>query len=133
MGNSRAHQKARTNPADLNWQLELPLRKARYAAQKFGAKAEQRFLTRKNNLDKVVYSLLRVKDGFQLRSSICGSRREKTVSPIWLLNTAKARKGTRGIIGPVAMDRAHPVLVDKLRSSAVGTLLEPFKLKTGGL
>ena len=50
--------------ADLIWQLELPTRKARFALERFGAKAEQRFLERKNNLDQVVYSLLRFEDGF---------------------------------------------------------------------
>ena len=38
-------------------------------------------------------------------------------------------KTTRGVVGPVALDRAHPVLVDKLRSTSVGSLLEPFKIQ----
>ena len=32
-------------------------------------------------------------------------------------------------MGPIALDRAHPVLAEKLRSSSVGNLLEPFNIQ----
>ena len=70
-------QKRGLTQADLIWQLELPIRKARFALERFGAKAEQRFLERKNNLDQVVYSLLRLEDGFLAQSYICKLPRGK--------------------------------------------------------
>ena len=43
----------------------------RHSQELFGPKAEQRFLERKNSLDQVVYSLLRLKDGFLARELTC--------------------------------------------------------------
>jgi hypothetical protein len=48
---------------DLHWQLALPLRIQEHCQRQFGPKAEQHFLSRKTQLDQVVYSLLRVRDG----------------------------------------------------------------------
>ena len=52
---------------DLHWQLELPQRVRQYSQKHFQHKAEARFLARKEQLDRVVYSLLRVNDGFLAR------------------------------------------------------------------
>ena len=51
----------------LHWNVELPIRISRFSKNKFGHKAEARFLAKKESLDQVVYSLLRVKDGFLAR------------------------------------------------------------------
>ena len=123
-------QKRGLTKTDLIWQLELPLRKARFAQERFGAKAEQRFLERKNNLDRVVYSLLRLQDGFlaqELYLQIIEG--ESNFADLAALHSEGSEKGTRGIVGPVALDQAHPVLVEKLRSSSVGTVLEPFRIQ----
>ena len=123
-------QKLGLNQADLIWQLELPIRKARFALQRFGAKAEQRFLERKNNLDKVVYSLLRLKNGYLAQELYLQiAEGESNFADLAAQHGQGNEKGTRGIVGPVALDRAHPVLVEKLRSSSVGTLLEPFRIQ----
>ena len=123
-------QKRGLTQADLIWQLELPLRKARFALERFGAKAEQRFLERKNNLDRVVYSLLRLQDGFLAQELYLQiAEGESNFADLAALHSEGNEKGTRGIVGPVALDRAHPLLVEKLRSSSVGTLLQPFKIQ----
>ena len=116
--------------ADLIWQLELPVRKARFALENFSAKAEQRFLQRKNALDKVVYSLLRIKDGFLAQELYLQiSEGESNFADLAAQHSEGTEKETRGIVGPVALDRAHPVLAEKLRSSSVGNLLEPFNIQ----
>ena len=123
-------QKRGLTKADLIWQLELPIRKARFALKQFGAKAEQRFLERKNNLDEVVYSLLRLKDGFLAQELYLQiAEGESDFADLAAQHSEGREKGTRGIVGPVGLDRANPVLVDKLRSSSVGTLLEPFEVQ----
>ena len=37
-------------------------------------------------------------------------------------------RNTNGIVGPVPLTQAHPILVDKLRVAKPGDLLEPFKV-----
>jgi len=123
-------QKRGLTQADLIWQLELPIRKGRFALERFGAKAEQRFLERKNNLDQVVYSLLRLEDGFLAQELYLQiAEGESNFADLAAQHSEGNEKATRGVVGPVALDRAHPILVEKLRSSSVGTLLEPFRIQ----
>jgi parvulin-like peptidyl-prolyl isomerase len=37
-------------------------------------------------------------------------------------------KATNGIVGPVPLTQAHPVLAEKLRIASPGVLMEPFSL-----
>ena len=37
-------------------------------------------------------------------------------------------RNTNGIVGPVSLTQAHPVLVEKLRVAQPGVLLEPFRI-----
>ena len=123
-------QKRGLTQADLIWQLELPIRKSRFALERFGAKAEQRFLERKNSLDEVVYSLLRLEDGFLAQELYLQiAEGESNFADLAAQHSEGNEKSTRGIVGPVALDRANPILVEKLRSRPVGTLLEPFKIQ----
>lgn len=123
-------QKRGLTQADLIWQLELPIRKSRFALERFGAKAEQRFLERKNSLDEVVYSLLRLKDGFLAQELYLQiAEGESNFADLAAQHSEGTEKGTRGIVGPVALDRANPILVEKLRSRPVGSLMEPFKIQ----
>lgn len=114
---------------DLIWQLELPVRRTRYAMEQFGAKAEQRFLERKNNLDQVVYSLLRLKNPYLAQELYLQiGEGESNFADLAAQHSEGQEQSTRGIVGPVALDQAHPVLVEKLRSSAPGVLMEPFNI-----
>ena len=114
---------------DLIWQIELPVRRTRYAIENFGSKAEQRFLERKNNLDKVVYSLLRLKNPFlaqELYQQI--EEKESSFADLAAKHSEGEEKETRGIVGPVARDKSHPILAERLRSATPGVLIEPFRI-----
>ena len=77
-----------------------------------------------------MYSLLRLGDGFlaqELYQQIAEG--ESNFADLAAEHGEGNEKTTRGVVGPVALDRAHPVLVDKLRSSSVGSLLEPFRIQ----
>ena len=115
--------------ADLEWQLELPLRVASHCREHFLHKAEAHFLERKNELDQVVYSLLRVKDRFlaqELYLRIAG--REANFADLAAQYAEGPEKRTNGIVGPVPLTQAHPILAERLRTSAPGQLLEPFPI-----
>ena len=94
--------------SDLRWQLELPIRIQIYSKEHFQHKAEARFLARKEQLDQVVYSLLRVRDGYLARELYLRIRWRQTL-PI-LPPTSWPEAKTKGIIGPVPMTQAHPTL-----------------------
>ena len=114
---------------DLHWQLELPQRTLRYSQEHFQHKAEARFLARKEQLDRVVYSLLRVNDGFLARElylRIAG--REANFADLAAEHSQGPEAKTKGIVGPVPMRQAHPALSERLRTSQPGQLLEPFQI-----
>lgn len=116
--------------ADLLWQLELPLRIQRHSHAAFSAKAEQRFLERKNSLDQVVYSLLRLKDQFLARELYLQiAEGENDFAELAGRYAEGPERTTRGVVGPVPLTQAHPVLAERLRTNQPGTLLEPFSIE----
>ena len=115
--------------ADLQWQLELPLRMQAYSEQHFRHKSEARFLARKEQLDRVVYSLLRVKDPFLARElylQISGG--EAHFADLAAQFAEGPERGTKGIVGPVPLTQAHPALAERLRTTKPGQLMEPFQI-----
>jgi len=114
---------------DLVRLAELPLRMRLYCRERFSAKAEAHFLNRKNQLDRVVYSLLRVRDGFLARElylRIAG--REANFADLAAQYAEGSEKATKGVVGPVSLTQAHPHLAERLRTSQPGQLLEPFAI-----
>ena len=114
---------------DLRWQVELPSRIRLYSSKKFWHKAEARFLTRKEQLDKVVYSLLRVKDTYLARElylRIAGN--EAGFADLASQYSEGPEAQTMGIVGPVPMSQAHPVLKERLRTTKEHELQEPFAI-----
>ncbi len=115
--------------ADLEWQLELPLRIEAHCREHFLHKAEAHFLERKNQLDQVVYSLLRVKDRFLAQELYLRIRGEEANFADLAARYAEGpEQRTNGIVGPVPLTQAHPALAERLRTSAPGQLLEPFPI-----
>ena len=117
------------NIEHLQWQLELDLRIQRYSLSKFKHKAEARFLQTKEQRDVVVYSLLRLKDVYLARElylRIKGG--EANFADLSQKYSEGKEANTKGIIGPVPLTKAHPILAERLRISSPGELIEPFKI-----
>lgn len=114
---------------DLIWQMELPARLKQHCDNHYRHKAEARFLSRKNQLDRVVYSLLRVADGMLARELYfriaCG---EASFSDLAARHSEGPERTTNGIVGPVPLTQAHPVLAEKLRTATPAVMLEPFAI-----
>jgi parvulin-like peptidyl-prolyl isomerase len=114
---------------DLTWQIELPLRIRAHCREHFRHKAEAHFLSRKNQLDRVVYSLLRVKDGFLARELYLRLEAgEASFATLAKQFAEGPEKQTNGIVGPVPLTQAHPVLAERLRTTSPGVLMQPFQL-----
>ena len=115
---------------ELRWQLELPIRVQLHSQANFGHKAEARFLARKEQLDLVVYSLLRLRDGYLAREfylRISGG--EANFADLAATYSEGPEAKTKGIVGPVPMTNAHPALSERLRTSRAGQLLQPFQVE----
>ena len=116
-------------PEALNLQVELPLRLQRHCQRHYRAKAEARFLERKQHLDRVVYSLLRLQDGGLARELYLQLQEgEATFADLAARYAEGPEQATRGIVGPVPLTQAHPQLVARLRSAPVGVTQEPFQI-----
>jgi parvulin-like peptidyl-prolyl isomerase len=105
------------------------IRQKRFFREQFAPKAEARFLERKNELDQVVYSLLRLKDRFLARELYLQIESdESNFADLARIYAEGPERNTNGIIGPVSLTQAHPILVEKLRITKPGVLLEPFQI-----
>jgi parvulin-like peptidyl-prolyl isomerase len=115
--------------ADLHWQIELPLRVHQHCQEHYRHKAEAHFLSRKNQLDQVVYSLLRVKDGFLARELYLRiDAGEANFADLAAEFAEGPEQQTKGIVGPVPLTQAHPALAERLRTTAAGQLMQPFQI-----
>jgi parvulin-like peptidyl-prolyl isomerase len=116
--------------SDLNVLAERSIRLQKVRERDFVHKAEARFLDRKTSLDRVVYSLLRLKDqglARELYLRIAGN--EADFAELAQRYSQGPEKQTRGIVGPVPIEQAHPDLARRLRSNQPGVLLEPFSVE----
>lgn len=116
--------------ADLEWNLLLPLRRSRHCRQQFGERAETTFLRNKNDLDQVVYSLLRVKDphlAFELYQRLDTGEADFTeLAPRF---SEGPERHTRGLVGPKSLTSAHPSLAERLRTAQPGVVQEPIAVQ----
>ena len=109
--------------------LTITVQEHKFSLEQFLPKAEARFLDRKNELDQVVYSLLRLENRFlaqelylQIESG------ESNFADLAKRYAEGPERNTNGIVGPVSLTQAHPDLVEQLRVTQPGVLLEPFRI-----
>ncbi len=101
----------------------------KYCEDEFSHSVEAHFLERKNQLDIVIYSLLRLKDFYKARELYFRIyEKEADFGDLATLYSEGIEKTTRGIIGPVPLEQAHPALVEKLRNSKPGEVQPPIQI-----
>lgn len=117
------------SPDDLKSQIERPEKLKCYCEEYFSSQAEAHFLSRKNAFDQVTYRLLRVKDNGLARELylqiIDG---EASFAELASKHSQGREKNTSGLIGPLPIDQAHPMLAKRLRAYHEGDLIEPFQI-----
>ena len=105
------------------------IRLKKFCCENFEHKIESHFLERKEDLDVVVYSLIRVKDFFQAREFYLRIKDgQADFGQIAVKHSEGIEKKTRGIIGPYPIKNAHPLLAQQLRTHAVGNVISPFEI-----
>lgn len=101
-----------------------------FCKEKFENKAEARFLERKNQLDIVIYSLIRVKDrdkAYEIYLRIVDDNED--FGELAVMYSEGIENKSRGLIGPLALERSHPTLAEILRNSKRGEVQQPFKIE----
>ncbi len=116
--------------ADALWQAELPLRVRHHGHDHFLHRAEQRFLSRKQQLDTVIYSLLRVRgEALAHELYLRIAEGEADFAELAATYAEGPEQATRGVVGPVPLLQAHPILANVLRTSQPGVLRPPFAIE----
>ena len=116
--------------ADALWQAELPQRIRHHCHDHFLHRAEQRFLSRKQQLDAVIYSLLRVRgEALAHELYLRIAEGEADFAELATTYAEGPEQATRGVVGPVPLLQAHPTLANVLRTSQPGELRPPFAIE----
>ena len=96
-------------PQALEAEVLGPMRQQKFSQREFGAKAEARFLERKTQLDRVVYSLLRLRDpGLARELYLRIDSGEANFADLAAQYAEGPEQATRGIVGPAPLTQAHP-------------------------
>ncbi len=103
---------------------------ASWCQKEFSEKISSYFLERKTFLDKVTYSMLRVKDEnlsyeLFLRINEC----EESFSNAVKNFSEGNEKLNNGKIGPISLNQTHPIIARLLQSSQEGKLWAPRKIE----
>jgi len=114
---------------EILYALVKPFKIHQHCSKNFSHQVQSHFLARKSDLDKFIYSLIRVKDFniakelyFRLESN------EETFANLSKQYSEGDEKNRMGLVGPIPLSKAHPDLVTILRKSKVGEISEPFEV-----
>lgn len=101
----------------------------RYKQVTWAPKLESYFLSRKGQLDKVIYSLIRVQDlGLAQELYFRVLEGEQTFAELARAHSQGPEAQTDGLIGPVELSVPHPNLAKLLSISQPGQLMPPTRI-----
>jgi parvulin-like peptidyl-prolyl isomerase len=96
----------------------------------WGNKLESYFLSRKGQLDRVIYSLIRTQDpGIAQELYFRIQENEQSFGDLARQYSQGSEAQTGGMIGPIEISVPHPTLSQLLRLSQPGQLLPPTRLE----
>ena len=115
-------------------QIGESIRIQKYCLKTFGHAIERRFLSRKDDLEQITYSLIRVKNRFLANELYLRiNEKEADFGEIAAQYSIGAEKNTKGIVGPIILTKSHPSLTEVLKTSEVGELIQPFQINDNWL
>jgi parvulin-like peptidyl-prolyl isomerase len=101
----------------------------RFKQETWGHKLESYFLQRKNHLDRVIYSLIRVTDmGIAQELYFRVQDNEQSFADLAREYSQGSEAQTGGLLGPVELSVPHPALAKLLSASQPGQLIPPTRL-----
>lgn len=109
--------------------IESESRLLSHCIENYRSAAEARFLRDINQFDSVVYSLIRVRDRDLARELFIRlDEGESSFSDLASRYSEGPEKITNGVVGPMPLAKAHPVLLTRLTASRPGFLHEPIRI-----
>ncbi len=118
----------------MNWkQLEHSLTKRlrveKYKQKRWGDRVEGYFIKRKSQLDRVVYSLIRI-DKPEVAQELYFRIKEgeNTFSELAMEYSLGTEAQTGGLIGPVEINAPHPTIAKILATSKPGQVIPPTRV-----
>lgn len=116
--------------ADINRQLFKSLRLEMFKHKQFDAHVEPLFLKRKSGLDRVTYSLIRVKNRAKAVELQMRLNEEESTFPELASNYSEGvEQVLHGLIGPIELDNVNPLIAERLKNSSPGKLWPPFQVE----
>ena len=107
----------------------VPARLKVYAKSNFSHKIKTRFLERKNQLDSVLYSLIRVSNYEMAREIYLQAKEDEEIFGDLAEKYSEGHeRDTRGFVGPSNLERTNPVLAEHLRNSQPGIIQPPIRV-----
>ena len=115
---------------DLKYLIEKEEKSKNYSNQHFPSKVKTKSLSVNKKSDHVKYTLLRVSEE-GLANELYLQLSEENANLKELINkySEGPEKNSNGIIGPLPIEKSHPILVDQLRSAKSGQFLKPFQIE----
>ena len=102
----------------------------KYCLEKYVHLAESRFLKRKDELDQVTYSLLRVKDQYLANEIYLRlTNNEASFSDLAKEFSTGPEKNSNGLVGPVPIKSSHPILSTRLQNYKIGEINQPLNIE----
>ncbi|NJO39594.1 MAG: peptidylprolyl isomerase [Cyanobacteria bacterium CRU_2_1] len=116
-------------PEQLKSLATRELRIEKFKKDTWGPKLESYFLSRKNQLDKVIYSLIRTQDvGIAQELYFRILEGEQALGELARTYSQGPEAQTDGLIGPVELSVPHPTLAQLLTLSQPGQLCPPTRV-----
>ena len=122
-------EKSNVNKNSFSEQITKQIKLTNYCKEKFLHLVETKFLEKKTQLHKVIYSLIRLNDPYEAQELYL----RITGGEACFCETAQKyslgdEKQTLGIVGPISIDKAHPAISQMIRSSTPREISKPFKV-----
>ena len=114
--------------AQMSQRLFVALQAELFQQATFGPRVEPLFLERKVDLDRVTYSLLRVRERAKaVELHLRLQEEEATFADLASTYSEGIEHQFNGLFGPMELGRINPVLAERLRISTPGQLWPPFE------
>tara|TARA_Y100001968_G_C19417204_1_gene749641 strand:- start:198 stop:953 length:756 start_codon:yes stop_codon:yes gene_type:complete len=105
------------------------LKHRKHSRTTFSNQSKTRFLKKKQDLDTVVYSILRANNFYIAREIYLKVQSgEQDFGDLIAQYSIGPEKSNRGLVGPVELSKAHPDLIELLRSNPPGQLSKPTNI-----
>tara|TARA_Y100001978_G_scaffold189154_1_gene191187 strand:- start:1017 stop:1760 length:744 start_codon:yes stop_codon:yes gene_type:complete len=115
---------------EISKQLYINLKLEKFKRATFDHKVEDIFLKTKKNLDRVTYSLLRVRSKTKASELFIRlSEEEATFPELASKYSEGVEQVLHGLVGPMELGKVNPNIAERLLSSSPGQLWAPFELE----